>query len=64
MLISKYNKKMIDRIFTNSKTTIVGLIVFLTGATLVGFEKASLTEFGAFIGVAFALFFSKDPAKK
>lgn len=55
---------MIDRIFTNSKTTIVGLIVFLTGATLVGFEKASLTEFGAFIGVAFALFFSKDPAKK
>jgi hypothetical protein len=33
----------------------------LTGAVLVAFEKASLTEFGAFIGVAFALFFSKDP---
>ena len=52
---------MIERIFTNIKTTIVGLIIFLTGALLVAFDKASLTEFGAFIGVAFALFFSKDP---
>ena len=52
---------MIDRIFANIKTTIVGLIVFVTGAMLVAFDKASLTEFGAFIGVAFALFFSKDP---
>jgi hypothetical protein len=52
---------MIDRIFSNAKTTVVGLIVFLTGAGLVAFEKATLTEFGAFIGVAFALFFSKDP---
>ena len=52
---------MIERLFANSKTTIVGLIIFLTGAVLVAFEKASLTEFGAFIGVAFAFFFSKDP---
>jgi hypothetical protein len=52
---------MIERLFTNIKTTIVGLIIFLTGAMLVAFDKASLTEFGAFIGVAFALFFSKDP---
>lgn len=52
---------MIERIFINIKTTIVGLIIFLTGTILVAFEKASLTEFGAFIGVAFALFFSKDP---
>ena len=52
---------MIDRLFANLKTTIVGLIIFVTGAVLVGFEKATLTEFGAFIGVAFALFFSKDP---
>ena len=52
---------MIDRLFANIKTTVVGLIIFLTGAVLVGFEKATLTEFGAFIGVAFALFFSKDP---
>jgi hypothetical protein len=55
---------MIERLFTNIKTTIVGLIIFLTGAVLVAFEKASLTEFGAFIGVAFALFFSKDPKSK
>ena len=52
---------MIERLFTNIKTTIVGLIIFVTGALLVAFDKASLTEFGAFIGVAFALFFSKDP---
>ena len=52
---------MIERLFTNIKTTIVGLIIFVTGAMLVALDKASLTEFGAFIGVAFALFFSKDP---
>ena len=55
---------MIDRILKDSKTTIIGLIVFITGAMLVAFDKASLTEFGAFIGVAFALFFSKDPKQK
>ena len=52
---------MIERLFTNIKTTIVGLIIFVTGAMLVALDKASLTEFGAFIGVAFELFFSKDP---
>ena len=55
---------MIDRILKDSKTTIIGLIVFITGAMLVAFSKASLTEFGGFIGVAFALFFSKDPKQK
>ena len=55
---------MIERIFTNIKTTIVGGIIFVTGALLVAFNKATLTEFGAFIGVAFALFFSKDPKSK
>ncbi len=52
---------MIDRILKDMKTTIVGLIIFITGAFLVAFDKATLTEFGAFIAVAFALFFSKDP---
>lgn len=52
---------MIERITKNTQTTIVGVVVFLTGAMLVAFDKATLTEFGAFIGVAFALFFSKDP---
>lgn len=52
---------MIERIFANIQTTIVGAIIFVTGVALVAMEKATLTEFGAFIGVAFALFFSKDP---
>ena len=55
---------MIDRILKDIKTTIVCLIIFITGAFLVAFNKATLTEFGAFIAVAFALFFSKDPNKK
>lgn len=64
MSFTNIQKKMIERIFKNSKTTIVGLIIFMTGITLVGFEKASLTEFGGFMGVAFALFFAKDPIVK
>lgn len=55
---------MIERITKNTTTTIVGVVVFLTGVTLVGFDKATLTEFGGFMGVAFALLFSKDPASK
>ena len=55
---------MIERITSNKKTTIAGLIVFATGIALVAFDKATLTEFGAFIGVAFALLFSKDPKQK
>ena len=55
---------MIDRIFKNIKTTIVGAVVFITGTLFVAMDKASLTEFGAFIGVAFALFFTKDPKAK
>lgn len=55
---------MIDRVFKNFKTTVVGSIVFATGVIFVATDKASLTEFGAFIGVAFALFFTKDPKTK
>ena len=55
---------MIDRIFSNAKTTIVGLIIFATGAVLVGFEKASLTEFSAFLIAAIGLLFTKDPKIK
>ena len=57
-------KNMIERITSNKKTTIAGLIVFTTGIALVAFDKTTLTEFGAFIGVAFALLFSKDPKQK
>lgn len=51
---------MIDRITKNKRTTIAGLMLFISGIVLVGMEKATLTEAGAFFGVAFVLFFSKD----
>lgn len=52
---------MIERITKNKKTTIASLLVFAVGGVLVFYDKATLTEFGAFLGVAFALLFSKDP---
>lgn len=55
---------MFERITSNIKTTIVGGIIFITGVLLVAMDKASLTEFGAFLGVSFALLFSKDPNTK
>jgi len=51
---------MLDRVFKNIKTTIAGIALFVSGIVLVALEKATLTEAGAFFGVAFALFFSKD----
>jgi hypothetical protein len=51
---------MINRIFRNPKTTIIGLILISFGGILVWFEKASLTEFSAFIMGGFALMMSKD----
>jgi hypothetical protein len=51
---------MIDRIFKNWKTTLAGCVLFTSGMVLVAMEKASLTEAGAFFGVAFVLFFTKD----
>ena len=52
--------KMIDRLFRNPKTTIIGLILISFGGILVWFEKASLSEFSAFIMGGFALMMSKD----
>lgn len=54
---------MFERITENKKTTVTGLLIFVSGIALVALDKASLTEFSGFIGVAFALFFSKDPKK-
>lgn len=51
---------MINRIFANPKTTVIGLILISFGGILVWFEKASLTEFSAFIMGGFALMMSKD----
>ena len=51
---------MIDRIFKSWKTTLAGVVLFGSGMIMVGMEKATLTEAGAFFGVAFFLFFAKD----
>ena len=51
---------MIDRVFKSWKTTLAGVVLFVAGMVMVGLEKASLTEAGAFFGVAFVLFFVKD----
>ena len=52
---------IIERIFGNPKTTILGLIIIGLCFVLVFFEKASLNEVGAFMMGAFALLFLKDP---
>jgi hypothetical protein len=51
---------MIDRIFRNPKTTLIGLIFISFGGILVWYEKASLTEFSAFLMGGFALMMSRD----
>lgn len=53
-------KSLIDRIFKNWKTSVIGAVIILGSLTLVYFEKASLTEAGAFIVAGIGLFFLKD----
>lgn len=55
---------MFERITQNKKTTIAGVAIFTTGVVLVILDKATLTEAGAFLGVALTLLFSKDPKQK
>jgi amino acid permease len=52
---------MIERLFHNPKTTIIGLIVLVVSFLFVWFGKATLTEVSAFIMGGFALLFFKDP---
>ena len=52
---------MFDRIFTNWKTSVLGALLMCASFAFVFWEKATLTEAGAFLGVAFTLFFVKDP---
>jgi hypothetical protein len=54
---------MFERITQNKKTTISGAVIFATGVVLVLLDKASLTEFSAFIVAALGFLFSKDPKK-
>ena len=52
---------MIDRIFKNWKTTLLGLGLIIAGLFFVWFEKATLTELTAFIGSGVVLMLVKDP---
>ncbi len=54
---------MIDRIFRNPKTTLIGLILMALGLVLVWFEKATLAEYSAFLMGGFALMMSRDEKK-
>jgi hypothetical protein len=52
---------LIERIFKNPKTTLLGLLIMGLCFVLVFYERATLTEVSAFLMGAFALMFLKDP---
>jgi hypothetical protein len=52
---------LIERIWKDPKTTVLGLLIVGLCFVLVFYEKASLTEVSAFLMGAFALMFLKDP---
>jgi Na+/alanine symporter len=51
---------LIERIFGNPKTTILGLLIIALCFVLVWGGRATLTEVSTFMVGAFALFFFKD----
>lgn len=51
---------LIERIFKNPKTTILGLLIMGLCFVLVWAERATLTEVSAFLLGAFSLLFLKD----
>jgi hypothetical protein len=51
---------MIERLFRNPKTTIIGLIVLVVSFLFVWFGKATLSEVGIFIMGGFSMLFLKD----
>jgi hypothetical protein len=55
---------VIERIFQNKKTTIIGLITLIVSFLFVWFEKATLTEVSLFLTGGFAMLFVKDPVIK
>jgi hypothetical protein len=52
---------MIDRLFRNLKTTIIGSVVLITCFVFVWFGKSSLSELGVFVVGGFTMLFLKDP---
>jgi hypothetical protein len=55
---------MINRLFKNYKTTLLGLVVLGLTFLFVWFQKATLTEVSLFITGGFALLFMRDPEIK
>ena len=55
---------MINRIFKNWKTTVIGFIIIIGALVFVFLDKATLTEAGAFMGIGLGLFFMKDGKTK
>ena len=53
---------LIERIFKNWKTTVLGLAMILACFVLVFLEKASLTEASVFIVGGFTMLFLRDSA--
>jgi len=49
-----------ERIFSNWKTTTLGIAVLIAGLVLVYLEKSTLPELAAFFSGAFILLISKD----
>lgn len=52
---------LIERIWKDPKTTVLGLLIVGLCFVFVFYEKATLTEVSAFLMGAFALLFLKDP---
>ncbi len=55
---------MVERIFKNWKTSILGILVIGSSLAAVFLGKASLTEAGAFITLGIGFFFLKDSSPK
>jgi hypothetical protein len=53
-------KEIKERIFSNWKTTTLGIAVLICGFALVYMEKATLPELTAFVSGALVLLISKD----
>jgi hypothetical protein len=51
---------MLDRIFANWKTTVIGLVILVVSLVFVWFERATLTEVSIFLMGGFAFLFTKD----
>jgi hypothetical protein len=60
-LVEGENRMLIERLFRNPKTTLLGLILISLCFLLVFFRRQPLTEVSTFMVGAFALLFLKDP---